>query len=82
MFYPDPFDVIIIAGVMQAPRPRWPRRVWVNRLAFDTQYRHSGADELQPGDRRIGKGHLVKEVDALGGLMAKGSIKRESSLGY
>lgn len=71
MFYPDPFDVIIIGGVMQAPRPRWPRRVWVNRLCFDTQYRHSGADELQPGDRRYWEGTSGKEVDALGGLMAK-----------
>ena len=25
MFYQDPFDVIIIGGVMQAPRPQWPR---------------------------------------------------------
>jgi hypothetical protein len=34
MFYQDPFDVIIIGGVMQAPRPQWPQREWVNRLCF------------------------------------------------
>lgn len=71
MFYPDPFDVIIIGGVMQAPRPRYCGAYGSTDSAFDTQYRHSGADELQPGDRRYWEGHLVKEVDALGGLMAK-----------
>lgn len=34
MFYPDPFDVIIIGGVMQALRPQWPQRVWGNRPCF------------------------------------------------
>ena len=52
MFYQDPFDVIIIGGVMQALRPQWPQRVWVNKPCFDTQYRHAGANELQPGDWR------------------------------
>ncbi|XPE24934.1 hypothetical protein ACNKHM_12370 [Shigella sonnei] len=28
---------------------------------FDTQYRHSGATSLQPGNRPYGKGHLVKK---------------------
>nr|VXZ90445.1 Uncharacterised protein [Klebsiella pneumoniae] len=34
MFYQDPFDVIIIGGVMQALRPQWPQRVWVNKPCF------------------------------------------------
>ena len=34
MFYQDPFDVIIIGGVMQALRPQWPQREWVSRPCF------------------------------------------------
>ncbi len=71
MFYPDPFDVIIIGGGHAGTEAAMARAYGSTDSAFDTQYRHSGADELQPGDGGIGKGHLVKEVDALGGLMAK-----------
>lgn len=34
MFYPDPFDVIIIGGVMQAPRLQWPLHGWANKPFF------------------------------------------------
>ncbi len=71
MFYQDPFDVIIIGGVMQALRPQCRSAYGSTNPAFDTQYRHAGANELQPGDWRHWERTPGKEVDALGGLMAK-----------
>ncbi len=34
MFYPDPFDVIIIGGGHAGTEAAIARRVWVNRLCF------------------------------------------------
>ncbi|WP_431224423.1 tRNA uridine-5-carboxymethylaminomethyl(34) synthesis enzyme MnmG [Serratia sp. L9] len=72
MFYPDQFDVIIIGGghagteaAMAAAR--MGRQTLLLTHNIDTL----GQMSCNPAIGGIGKGHLVKEIDALGGLMAK-----------
>ncbi|WP_413739867.1 tRNA uridine-5-carboxymethylaminomethyl(34) synthesis enzyme MnmG [Sodalis sp. RH14] len=72
MFYPDQFDVIIIGGghagteaAMAAAR--MGRKTLLLTHNIDTL----GQMSCNPAIGGIGKGHLVKEIDAMGGLMAK-----------
>ena len=72
MFYPDPFDVIIIGGghaVTEAAMAA--ARMGQQTLLLTHNIDTLGQMSCNPAIGGIGKGHLVKEVDALGGLMAQ-----------
>ena len=72
VFYSDQFDVIIIGGGHAGTEAAMAAsRMGCATLLISHNIETLGQMSCNPAIGGIGKGHLVKEIDALGGLMAK-----------
>ncbi|MCW8901294.1 MAG: tRNA uridine-5-carboxymethylaminomethyl(34) synthesis enzyme MnmG [Gammaproteobacteria bacterium] len=72
MFYQQQFDVIIVGGGHAGTEAALAAaRMGCSTLLLSHNIETLGQMSCNPAIGGIGKGHLVKEIDALGGLMAK-----------